>query len=280
MKNQVVTRPARAEDKSAILTFCRNTFSWGDYIPDVWDRWLADPDGQIRVGVLDRQPVGMVHVALLDGGVGWMEGLRVHPDFRRRGVGRAIDTVARAFARERGCHLARLSTSIRNVAAHQLLAAQGYVRLAQFGEWNAKPARRRFADARIATRTDACAILARWRESSMRPALLANRHWQWVALTEVNVHEQADAGEIRVMPCGFSILRAFDEDDWSGLILHALVGDAETMRALALAARGEAKYRGYPHVEAMLIECPPLNATLESAGYRRDGGMFIYEQGL
>ncbi|MDE3087842.1 MAG: hypothetical protein KGJ80_00460, partial [Chloroflexota bacterium] len=72
----------------------------------------------------------------------------------------------------------------------------------------------------------------------------------------------------------------FDEKDWSGINIQALVGDEETMRHLALAARGEAKYRGYPHVEAMLVDHAPLNAALTRAGYRREGGMFIYEQVL
>ena len=99
-------------------------------------------------------------------------------------------------------------------------------------------------------------------------------------MTEVNLREQIDAAEVRLTPRGFSILRAFDEGDWHTLTLHALVGDEETLRALALAARGEAKFRGYPQVEAIIADHPLLNVVLESTGYRREGGMFIYEQAL
>jgi hypothetical protein len=55
------------------------------------------------------------------------------------------------------------------------------------------------------------------------------------------------------------------------------VGDEETAYVLAAAARGEAEYRGYPHVEAQLVDHPQLNAALERAGYRHTGGMYIYE---
>ena len=29
-------------DKKAVLDFCKNTFSWGDYINDVWDYWILE----------------------------------------------------------------------------------------------------------------------------------------------------------------------------------------------------------------------------------------------
>lgn len=38
----VVIRNAVDSDKSAILNFCQDTFSWGDYIQDVWDNWLSE----------------------------------------------------------------------------------------------------------------------------------------------------------------------------------------------------------------------------------------------
>jgi hypothetical protein len=33
-------RLARRTDKQEILSFCVNTFSWGDYIDRVWDYWF------------------------------------------------------------------------------------------------------------------------------------------------------------------------------------------------------------------------------------------------
>ena len=32
-------RKAIQLDKEQILDFCQNTFSWGDYIDEVWDSW-------------------------------------------------------------------------------------------------------------------------------------------------------------------------------------------------------------------------------------------------
>ena len=161
-----------------------------------------------------------------------------------------------------------------------MLDALGYRRAAQFNEWETESARDDFAFARVATENDATHALALWRDSQTRVAshsVVPDRHWRWTSLDETRVREHVHAGELRIVPRGFSLLLAYEEHDWSGLTLPALVGDEETLRALALAARGEAAYRGYPHLEAQIADHPATNRALERAGFTRGGGMFIYE---
>ena len=279
---RIDVRPARADDKDGVLAFCQNTFSWGDYVPAVWDRWLADADGQMLVGVIDQQPVALIHLAFIDEGVAWLEGMRVHPDFRRQGVGSAVDQAARTFARARGSRVARLATSVKNIAAQKTLAKESYTCVARYNEWQAKPARRQFSATRRATLNDADRVLEMWHASSTRAAsmLLPDRHWHWTELSRSRLIDQISAGEVKMVDGGFALLLAYDEHDWSGTNLHAMVGAEQSMFTLALAARGETAYRGYPQLEAMLIDYPPVNAALERAGFRREGGMFIYEQVL
>ncbi len=279
VNDQVITRAARAEDKDAIVAFCQNTFSWGDYIPDAWDNWMADADGRLIVGIVDDKPVGLAHVKVLEGGVGWMEGMRVHPDFRRHGVSTAMDHAAHDFARTRGCHVARLATSIKNLAAQKTIATQNYHCVAQFNEWLGEPADGNLA--RLAVPNDADHIFEMWRQFPARAAgkvLLPNRDFRWTYLTRPRALSQIEAGEVRVADHGWMFLLSFDEGDWLSLTIHALVGDQEIACALALAARAEAAYRGYPRVEAMVAEDVTLNDALTNAGFKREGGMLIYEQ--
>ena len=35
-------REATSFDKNLVLKFCKNTFSWGDYIDKVWSSWLDE----------------------------------------------------------------------------------------------------------------------------------------------------------------------------------------------------------------------------------------------
>src|SRR6266496_3284069 len=51
-------RFARPEDRDPVLAFCNETWSWGDYITNVWDDWLQNPAGQLFVATMDGQPVG------------------------------------------------------------------------------------------------------------------------------------------------------------------------------------------------------------------------------
>jgi GNAT superfamily N-acetyltransferase len=280
--DQIQVRAARAADKDAVIAFCQNTFSWGDYIPEVWERWLADSDGQMLVGLMDDHPVSVLHVVII-GEMAWMEGMRVHPDFRRRGVASAVEKAGHAFARTRGCRVARLATSIKNIAAQGMLDATGYRRAAQFNEWDIEPAPGDFSFVRVASENDLARALALWRDAETRAAshsIVPDRRWHWTPLDERRLRGHIHAGELRLAPRGFSLLLAFDEHDWSGMSLHALVGDEETMHALALAARGEAAYRGYPHLEAQIADSPAANRALERAGFQRGGGMFIYEMEL
>lgn len=279
--NQIQVRAARAEDKDAVIAFCQHTFSWGDYIPEVWERWLTEADGQMLVGLIDHQPVSILHVAII-GQVAWLEGMRVHPAFRRQGIARAVEAAGRAWARARGCRLTRLATSVKNVAAQAMLDAVGYRRAAQFNEWEIEPAPGDFSFARIAAEDDLMYALTLWCDPETRasPAIVPDRHWRWTSLDQARLREHIHAGELRVVPRGFSLLLAFDQHNWSGMSLHALVGDEEAMCALARAARAETAYRGYPHLEAQIADDPAANRALERAGFTRSDGMFIYEMEL
>ena len=47
-------RPAVPCDREAVFAFCAATWPNGDYIPLVWDAWLADPGGAFVVGADDE----------------------------------------------------------------------------------------------------------------------------------------------------------------------------------------------------------------------------------
>ncbi len=280
---KTLVRPARPEDKDAILAFCQNTFDWGDYIADVWDDWLADRKGTLLVAVAGEQPVGLIHVALLPERVAWMEGMRVHPDYRQLGVGSGLDRAARAYARERGARVARLSTSLNNVPAQGVLQREGYARVAQFNFWSASPAEDENPRWRVATRQDLSPLLALWARStdhSGNHGILPTPHWTWTEVTENRLRDEIDAGQVRVGDGGFATVSAEDGDESSALNLYALVGENDALAALAHDSRAEAHYRGFTRVQALIANDPRLTGALEHASFARQGAMLIYEHAL
>lgn len=48
-------RIARKSDRDDIMSFCNDTFSWGDYIAKVWDLWYTDRNGILFVAELGKE---------------------------------------------------------------------------------------------------------------------------------------------------------------------------------------------------------------------------------
>ena len=58
-------RHARGSDKDAIASFTQDTFEWGDYVTDQFDRWLEDPNGHLIVGVDENDTAVAISFAAL-----------------------------------------------------------------------------------------------------------------------------------------------------------------------------------------------------------------------
>src|ERR1700751_1217510 len=118
---QIEIRPARPEDRDAVLAFCTQTWDWGDYIEFVWDEWLHDANGVLFVATIDGQPVGIGHMRMLTPTEAWLEGMRVDPNYRRQGLAAAISNQMLTEAMRRGAKVARLITESTNSNSIRLL---------------------------------------------------------------------------------------------------------------------------------------------------------------
>src|SRR5436853_4874457 len=97
-------RPARPEDREAVLAFCKHTWEWGDYIEYVWDEWLHDPQGVLFVATIDGRPVAISHLRMLSPTStpeAWLEGMRVDPAHRHQGLAIALDGAMMTEAKKR-----------------------------------------------------------------------------------------------------------------------------------------------------------------------------------
>jgi len=46
---QVHCRPAQERDTPAVLELCSHIWDGDDYVPEMWQGWLADPYGRLLV---------------------------------------------------------------------------------------------------------------------------------------------------------------------------------------------------------------------------------------
>ena len=90
-------RQARSTDKLSVLKFCKHTFSWGDYIQEVWNYWLSDG---ILLVTQQKNPIGIIHGVFFKNQI-WIEGIRIDPKFRRKGLASKMIKRIESMAKEK-----------------------------------------------------------------------------------------------------------------------------------------------------------------------------------
>jgi GNAT superfamily N-acetyltransferase len=119
--NTMQIRDAQPSDKQAVLDFCKDTFSWGDYIADIWDSWILQ--GNLFVAVENDIPIGLSHLVFMDNRQAWLEGIRVNPNHRRKGYGRRIISHCESIANSKTI---RMIIESDNTPSIDLARSMGY----------------------------------------------------------------------------------------------------------------------------------------------------------
>ncbi|HEX6254130.1 MAG TPA: GNAT family N-acetyltransferase [Nitrososphaera sp.] len=152
----ITIRPARKSDKDEILSFCINTFSWGDYINRVWDYWYAEKNGQLFVVESGGEKIAMSHVAICPEGKGiWLEGIRVHPDHRRSYIATMLLAKMLEYGRRKGAREASAIVDATNIASQSMMEKNGFRVVSKWMYYNAlSTPRHQGSNARIANADD------------------------------------------------------------------------------------------------------------------------------
>jgi GNAT superfamily N-acetyltransferase len=125
----IAVRRARAADKDVVLAFASQTWDGWDYIPEVWDEWLTADDGVLLVATTqddDDRPIAITRLAVLSRDEGWLEGIRVDPALRGRGVATNLQIAELAWARAHDLRVLRYLTGQGNEGSIKLGAHHGF----------------------------------------------------------------------------------------------------------------------------------------------------------
>jgi GNAT superfamily N-acetyltransferase len=132
----LIIRKARLHDKKPILNFCQKTFSWGDYIANVWDSWFSK--GNLIVIELDGKAIGICNISFSKNQI-WLEGLRINPKFRRRGYGKRLIIKAEKIAKKTRKKISRMLIAQQNTKSLSLAKSLGYKIEDRWWLYNLKP---------------------------------------------------------------------------------------------------------------------------------------------
>ena len=84
------TRAATDGDRERFVWVESGAIKGLAYVNDVWDLFTKNNDGEFSASFLGDELGGIGKLTRLYNGYGWLEALRVHPDFQSKGLGKAI----------------------------------------------------------------------------------------------------------------------------------------------------------------------------------------------
>lgn len=124
---EINIRPFQATDRGTILSFCQHTWEHEeDYIPDVLEKWIANPHGHILVADLHERAVGMTRLVQLSPAEGWWEGLRVDRNYRQQGIASLLYQAAIEKAKSLSLATLRTCVSVNNTLMHTFVQHLGF----------------------------------------------------------------------------------------------------------------------------------------------------------
>jgi GNAT superfamily N-acetyltransferase len=258
-------RPVRPSDRDRILEITRGAWDGRDYIPRVFDRWVADAGAAFEAAEIEGVVVALHRIRPYAPGLTWYEGLRVAEEHRRQGIARAMVGAAAAEAQEQGFRQMRLAT--RDEPAINLFESLGFHRMVEVKWWRG-PRVEGGEPGRIPNPEEAKRLWAMVAASpgfksygGIVPDLNGARDLDADELARL-----AQGGLLRVGPGGRAV--ALLREPWSQNIAVALLaGAGGALRELLLALRFEADADGLTHVTVNVPPGHPAEEDLRASGY-------------
>ncbi len=135
-----VIREARPEDRPSIEEIARITWNGEDYLGRIFDDWIKD--GNFYVLEVDGKVIGTAKLTTLPCKVGWLEGLRVHPNYRGRSYGKLLHSfmldLGERLAQEGKIEALEFSTYFLNRESISLAKKTGFSIKAKFFVFSAR----------------------------------------------------------------------------------------------------------------------------------------------
>jgi GNAT superfamily N-acetyltransferase len=241
-----------------------------DYLPHVFDRWLADPASTFEVAEEQGTVVALHRMRPMTAGVVLYEGLRVAEEHRRRGIARAMLAHGIDEARDQGFREMRVITG--NPAACRLFESEGFRRLVHCAVWLA--GRVEGPDLpRLGSAEDAAGLIERLREDAAWKAYGGvNVDWEEVAeLDEQLLRRLASEGRVRVGPAGRAVA-LLEANPHNRLAVSLVMGSGGVLQDLLMGLRFEADSQGYEGVRLFAPPAHPASGDFAEVGYHLADG--------
>jgi GNAT superfamily N-acetyltransferase len=184
----VIIRKTKASDKNTVLEFCKTTFSWGDYIADVWDYWILE--GNLLVLTENKIPVAICHSSFFDKQV-WIEGIRVNEKFRKKGFAKNLVLESESLAKNKNCTISKMLIATNNKKSLNLANNLNYKKESIWNFYSLIPKK-------LDKKTNVTIAINDKKIINFLLSHLSSyvKSWRWIPLTKININSLIDEKRI------------------------------------------------------------------------------------
>lgn len=202
-------RRATHDDYDDVRSFTEGIWTdrGGDYLPDVYHDWIEGEGGVAEgetpkktfVADLEGTVVGVVQAVLLSSDEAWLQGMRVDPAHRRKGVSWRLNEACFEWCLDRGATVARLMVFSWNAAGLGVARAIGAEPVTEVRWVHPEPDPN--AEGPLSVSTDPTAAWRHWTHSDARDevrglGLDLEQSWALREVTRADLERQADAAAV------------------------------------------------------------------------------------
>lgn len=248
----MIIRRSKPSDKKPILSFLHKTFRWGDYIERVWDMWLARKT--LLTVEENKKPIGIGNASLSKHQV-WIEGLRIHPEFRRKGYATKLVLHIESIAKKKGRRISRMLIAQGNTRSLMLARSLGYKIEDKFWLYNMRPKKHQ-VPVLIATNMRQLGDLAN--------SSTYSESWEWLPLDKPTLNKLIKKRRVIVAtkgerPIGVGIWNESDLDR-GVLQLGYLNGTSEGMKMILHYMQNKASQMKSKRIQVLMRQKIKLDA--------------------
>lgn len=129
----MILRKLQHEDYEDVNAMCKDIWDGTDYLPALFHPWVEDEKGCF-VGAIDSETgkvIGTSKYSVLGDGTGWLEGMRIHKDYRGRKLAKLLTEYVLSSAKEDlsagKINKIAFSTHISSVESIHMMKQYGFV---------------------------------------------------------------------------------------------------------------------------------------------------------
>lgn len=284
-------RLATPDDQPFIAQWTAGTFEWGDYVADRILEWLASDHSAVFVADMGGRAMAMARIHMVSETEAWSSAMRVHPEFRRIGMGTAVAEATWRWAQHEGARVVRLASEDWNVAAHAQVTKAGFRNMgswlwARRGVGDSSPVPEGNGGMRVkgyealkpAHRAEAEPALLSWSAGELSRAAhgLFPVGWTWKSLRLEHLSEAARTRSLWEGRAGWAIAAMGPDNRFE---VHWIETSREDARHMVRSLVERAADSGAETMRAMLPDVDWLIQAFRRAGFET-GGITVFGRAL